>query len=62
MAHISELADIPATGIDLSRPWGELSEAGRRAVLYGCGEEEFDVVWDYEGAEGEDLTIRLRIM
>ena len=41
-----------ARGIDLSRPWGELSEAGRRAVLYGCGEEEFDVVWDYEGAEG----------
>ena len=41
-----------ARGADLSLPWRELPEPVRQDLLHGCGAEVFDVVWDYEGAEG----------
>ena len=41
-----------ARGWDLSQPWSELPAEAHRELLHGCGEEEFDAVWQHEGAEG----------
>lgn len=38
--------------IDLNEPWSSLADAHQRALLHGCGAEEFDAVWEHEGAEG----------
>jgi excinuclease ABC subunit A len=41
-----------AHGWDLSQPWSELPAEAHRELLHGCGDEEFDAVWQHEGAEG----------
>ncbi|MGK0201379.1 MAG: excinuclease ABC subunit A [Planctomycetota bacterium] len=41
-----------ARGWDLAQPWAELSADAHRELLHGCGDEEFDAVWQHEGAEG----------
>jgi excinuclease ABC subunit A len=41
-----------ARGWDLSQPWSELSTHAHRELLHGCGDEEFEAVWQHQGAEG----------
>ena len=41
-----------AMGVDLAQPWDALADSVRAAVLRGCGDREFDAVWEHEGAEG----------
>ncbi|MCK5943960.1 MAG: ATP-binding cassette domain-containing protein, partial [Planctomycetes bacterium] len=41
-----------ARGFDLAAPWREQPEAVRDAVWFGCGDEQFDAVWEHDGAEG----------
>jgi len=41
-----------ARQIDLSEPWAKLAVDAQRALLRGCGEAEFDAVWEHAGAEG----------
>ena len=42
-----------ARGFDLSAPWRSLSAQAQRDVLLGCGDAEFDVVWQHAGAGDE---------
>ncbi len=35
-------------GMDFSVPWNQVSEAGKRLVVEGAGEEQFDVAWSYQ--------------
>jgi excinuclease ABC subunit A len=54
MRHRSLLEAVArARGFDLSRPWRELDAEAQRAVLLGAGDEQFDAVWEHDGAEGD---------
>ncbi|MEZ6037940.1 MAG: ATP-binding cassette domain-containing protein [Planctomycetota bacterium] len=46
-------------GIDLTQPFGALDAAAQHALLDGCGDEVFDVVWQHDGAE-RDAEHRFR--
>ncbi len=35
-------------GIDFSHPWNELPEEGKRLALDGCGDETYDVAWEFQ--------------
>ena len=39
-------------GWDLALPWRDLPEVARTQLLHGCGDEQFDVEWQHDGAEG----------
>ena len=39
-------------GWDVALPWDELPEDGKRVLLHGAGDEEFEAVWRHDGAEG----------
>ena len=41
-----------AMDVDLTQPWEALPDGAREAVLRGCGDREFDAVWEHDGAEG----------
>lgn len=41
-----------ARGWDLGQPWSALPEEAHAELLHGCGDEEFDAVWQHDGAEG----------
>ncbi len=34
-------------GIDYSRPWNELSDVAKELALEGCGDETYDVSWEF---------------
>ena len=34
-------------GIDFGRPWNELSAEDKQLALYGCGDETYDVSWEF---------------
>ena len=40
-------------GVDITRPWRDFSQRERQLVLYGCGDEVFDVVWEFSLKKGE---------
>ncbi len=35
-------------GMDYSKPWNQLDENARKIAMYGCGDEKFDVKWNYK--------------
>ncbi len=41
-----------ARGWDVALPWSALPEVAKAALLHGTGDEEFEAVWQHEGAEG----------
>jgi excinuclease ABC subunit A len=41
-----------ARGWDVAVPWSALPEVAKTALLHGTGDEEFEAVWQHEGAEG----------
>lgn len=41
-----------AHGWDLDLPWSELPQVAQQVLLHGAGDEEFEAVWQHEGAEG----------
>ena len=43
-----------ARGWDLSCVWSELPSEAQEALLYGCGDEQFEAVWEHDGAESGD--------
>ena len=51
MAILRAVAD--AKGYDLTLPWRKLSERAQQDVLHGCGQAQFDVVWQHAGAGDE---------
>ena len=34
-------------GIDFGRPWNEIPDEGKQLALYGCGDETYDVSWEF---------------
>ncbi len=44
-----------AKGIDFSKPWNELSKKEQDIAFYGCGEEEFEVVWNFKRGKREGV-------
>jgi excinuclease ABC subunit A len=41
--------------IDFSRPWKDLSDKAQNIVLYGTGDEEYEVVWKYKRKNREGI-------
>ena len=41
-----------AGGWDLSKPYAELSAIAHQQLLHGCGDQEFNAIWQHAGAEG----------
>lgn len=41
-----------ARGWDLEMSWAELPRVAQQVLLHGAGDEEFEAVWQHEGAEG----------
>jgi excinuclease ABC subunit A len=41
-----------ARGWDLALPWRDLPDEAKAVLLHGAGEEEFEAVWQHDGAEG----------
>jgi len=46
MATLSEVAKQKTW--DLDRPWNQLEEPIKQAILYGTGEIEWDVIWEFK--------------
>lgn len=54
--HIAILKTAAAmTGIDISKPWKELSEAAQTLVLEGTGDQVYDVEWHYKNKSREGV-------
>lgn len=43
-----------ARGLDFDQPWAALDDDARAVAMHGCGEEEFDAVWEHVAAEGNE--------
>ena len=41
----------PAYGFDFDTPMAKISPEGHKAILYGAGESQFDIIYQYQGRE-----------
>lgn len=42
-------------GWDLTCAWSKLPREAQETLLYGCGDEQFEAIWEHDGAETGDV-------